>query len=146
MNTGPIWLIDADIDDRDFVEYIWKDLQLPNELKFFRGTQDLFQELDTVSTMPFIIISDVRLENEDGFEMRRKMLQQHSKRFESVPFIFWSTTASDMHVIKAYELSIHGFFLKDMSVHDLKNTFISIITYWTKSLTPPKQTERLPGV
>ena len=39
MNTGPVWIIDSDIDDQDMVRDVWEELALKNELMFF---DDLF--------------------------------------------------------------------------------------------------------
>jgi DNA-binding NarL/FixJ family response regulator len=69
------------------------------------------------------------------------MLAAQSPRFRSVPFIFWSTTASEQQIVQAYNLSVHGFFIKGTSMEELKATFINIISYWRRSKMPAKQQE-----
>ncbi len=52
-----------------------------------------------------------------------KMLASNSRMFKSVPFIFWSTEVSESQILRAFDLSIHGLFIKDTTFQDLKNTF-----------------------
>jgi hypothetical protein len=66
------------------------------------------------------------------------MLATGSKKFKSVPFIFWTAEASEEHITEAYNLSAHGFFIKATRFEDLKNTFRHIINYWIRSKMPEK--------
>lgn len=67
------------------------------------------------------------------------MLATRSKIFNSVPFIFWSTTASEAQITQAYKLAVHGFFIKEISYEEIKKTFIDIINYWVRSKMPSKK-------
>lgn len=143
MNSNAVWVIDNDLDDQDFFEYVWQDMQLPNPLRFFSRTEDLFAALETMDLAPFVIICDYNLGNMSGTDLRRIMLEKHSKRFESVPFIFWSTTALDRQISEAYDLCAHGFFIKDASLTDLKHTVSAILNYWSRSKMPPKRMDKV---
>ena len=74
----------------------------------------------------------------DGFEFRQRLLDTHQKKFKTVPFIFWTSEASESQITRAFELSAHGFFIKDSTIDGLKDTFRTIIRYWLKSKTPAK--------
>src|SRR5690348_14880067 len=106
MQTGPVWIVDNDAEDRDIVQEIWRDLQLPNELVFCKDADEAFGLLDKVETAPFIIISEVNLPGDDGFTLRERLLDTHNKKFKSVPFIFWSTQATEQQITRAYDLSV----------------------------------------
>ena len=93
-------------------------------------------ELNNNSTVPFVIISDVNLPRMSGFELREKVLNESSIRDKSIPFIFWSTSASEAQVKRAYDLSAHGFFLKGRTYNELKNKIQEMVKYWSDSLTP----------
>jgi hypothetical protein len=67
------------------------------------------------------------------------MLDKNKKKFMSVPFIFRTTQVSEEQIVKAFDLSVHGLFIKDSNFNDLKNTFIRIIDYWLKSKMPAKK-------
>jgi DNA-binding NarL/FixJ family response regulator len=139
MNTGSIWIIDSDTDDQEMVQQVWWELQLTNELKFLSNAEETMNLLDSVQTAPFIIICELNLPKINGFELREKMLATNSLKFKSVPFIFWTTQASEEQIIRAYDLSVHGFFIKEPRYEELKMTFIHILNYWLRSKMPIKK-------
>jgi DNA-binding NarL/FixJ family response regulator len=138
MNSESIWLIDGDADDQEMVQQVWKELNLKNELVFFENAEDAINALAKADTAPFIIISELSFPKINGFQLRERMLAINSKKFKSVPFIFWTTQASEDQITQAYNLSVHGFFIKESRFEDLKKTFIYILNYWLKSQMPSK--------
>ena len=94
------------------------------------------QYLKTDKTKPFLVLSDVNLQKMNGFELKKKLLEEPSMNHKSIPFIFWSTSASPAQIQKSYDLAGHGFFLKENNFEELKQSLIEIVNYWTKSLTP----------
>lgn len=136
MNTNPIYIVDDDIDDEEILAEVMKELKMTNKLIFFHTADELFHELKNNSIVPFIIISDINLPKIDGFQLRQKILEQTHLTDKSVPFIFWSTTASEAQIKKAYDLSAHGFFLKGRSYKEIKEGINEIIRYWSRSLSP----------
>lgn len=141
MQHEAIWIIDSDDDDRYMVQEVWRELKLTNELVFIKTAEEAMTLLGQLTQMPFIILCSLNLPGTDGFELRRKMLANGSPKCTSVPFIFWTTQASEQQIVQAYHLSVHGFFIKDSSFQELKTTFINIITYWMKSKMPSKLQE-----
>lgn len=138
MNTGSVWIIDSDDDDQEMVQEVWKDLHLTNELIFLEGADETINLLAKVETAPFIIICELNLPKINGFELREKMLATNSKKFKSVPFIFWTTQASEEQITRAFNLSVHGFFIKESTFEELKKTFVQILNYWLRSKMPSK--------
>jgi FixJ family two-component response regulator len=101
MNTNAIYIVD---DDGDYDEHIieaFEDLGIKNQVKFFRSAEEVLKQLKSNTEIPFIIISDVNLPGTDGFQLREKVLNETSIKDKSIPFIFWSTTASDAQIKKA---------------------------------------------
>lgn len=141
MESQAVWIIDSDKDDQEVVMDVWKELNLPNELVFLDGAEHALQTLESLNYAPFIIICELNLPATDGFELRRIMLEKNKKKFKSVPFIFWTTQASEAQIEKAYDLAVHGLFIKDSNFNELKNTFTSIINYWLKSKMPSKKND-----
>ena len=95
-----------------------------------------FRSGDDSREAPFLIISDINLPRMNGFELREKILKEASMSDKTIPFIFWSTTASEAQVKQAYELSAHGFFIKGRTFRELKEELGEIVRYWTMSLAP----------
>lgn len=139
MQSQAIWIIDNDTDDQEVVKHVWDELKLQNELVFMYGAEQALAALEKVDYTPFIIICELNLPATDGFALRTTMLEKGKKRFTSVPFIFWTTQASEQQIQHAYNLSVHGLFIKDSNFTDLKKTFTTIINYWLKSRMPSKK-------
>ncbi len=139
MPNNAIWIIDDDEEDHDMIREIFEEMNLPHELVFFKEAEILVNHLETISTSPFIIFCDVNLPRINGFELREILLSRPERRFHSVPFIFWSTQASEQQITRAFDLSAHGFFVKETRFQDWKDTLICIIRYWEKSKMPPKR-------
>ena len=136
MNNNCIYIVDDDAEDEDIIREAFKDLDIKNPLKFFTSAEDILNELKKDAEVPFIIISDVNLPKIDGFKLREKILNESSVKDKSIPFIFWSTSASEAQIKKAYDLSAHGFFLKGRSYKELKKQIREMIEYWSDSLAP----------
>jgi CheY-like chemotaxis protein len=139
MQTGQIFIVDADADDREMIREIVNELNIPNDLAFFGSGQDLLNHMASAAESPFIILCEVSLPKMDGFELRQRLLSG-DKKFRSVPFIFFSNKASDTQIQKAYDLSAHGFFLKPNTYAEMLQSFKTMLQYWQISKMPQKVT------
>jgi DNA-binding NarL/FixJ family response regulator len=124
------------MDEEEFIKEAFNDLGIKNELKFFRTAEGILNELHKNLEVPFIILSDINLPKMDGFELRQKILEEAAITDKTIPFIFWSTSASEAQIKKAYDLSAHGFFLKGRSYNELKEKIKEMVSYWSDSLAP----------
>jgi CheY-like chemotaxis protein len=138
MNNLPVFIVNEDEDDHFLINEVWKELELTNPLKFFTNGEDLIKEMKSESTVPLVIISDVNLPKMDGFKLRQKLKNDSSTNGKSIPFVFWSAQATKQQIEKAYDLSVHGFFIKDEDFEKMKKTFKSIVEYWLESKSPEK--------
>lgn len=135
----PVWIVDDDLEDQELIMDIFKELGWPHDLELFQTGEQLLEKLQQVNEGPFIIISDVNLPKMSGFDLRQHMLDNPNNKFHSVPFIFWSTFASDRQIRKAFDLNAHGFFIKESSFGKWKEVLIKIIEYWMVSLMPSRK-------
>ena len=138
MQHEPIWIVNQDKDDHELIATILQEAQILNEVKFFENPHELLGALDRAASAPFMIMSDVNLNGLDGFQLREAMLKAPNTKFHSVPFIFWSESASAAQIKKAFDLRAHGFFIKESSLEEWKETLVQIILYWRKSKMPDK--------
>jgi CheY-like chemotaxis protein len=136
IKSAPVIIIDDDPDEHHLMKEVWKELKLPYPLMSFSNGKQLLDYLQSDKEIPFLIISDINLPVMDGFKLREKILKDDASKSKSIPFIFWSGTATDDEVKKAYDLSSHGFFIKPSSFKDLKQIIKDIIAYWHKSEIP----------
>ena len=138
-NIDTVWIVDDDDEDHELIIEIFKEARLNRPLKFFKGAKAMLKELENIHIAPFIIICDVNLPGMDGFQLRETLLEIPNNKFHSVPFIFWSTYASEAQIRKAFDLRAHGFFIKEPNYEEWKASLIHIVEYWNKSRTPTKE-------
>jgi CheY-like chemotaxis protein len=136
MNSGPIFIVDDDTDDRELLEDAWKELEFENQLKFFENAEDVLAYLKNETVVPFLIISEFNLPKMNGFELKRKLMEEDVTNFKSIPFVFLSTSVSQPQLEQAYELCTNGFFIKEATFEGLKQQLIDIVRYWLKSKVP----------
>ncbi|MEO5995889.1 MAG: response regulator [Chitinophagaceae bacterium] len=137
MNEGyPIYIVDDDQDDQEFVKEIFGELKIKNQLCFFNNGKDVLSHLKTLNHTPFLILCDVNIPLMDGFELRKLLLDDETLVYKSVPFIFWSNVASNAQIKKAYDLAVHGFFVKGKNYAELKTSLQNIFAYWKESKQP----------
>jgi len=136
MNTAPILVVDDDLDEQDFITQAWEELPFENESVFFTNAEDVIKYLKEEEVTPFLIISDVNLNRTTGFELKDRLLHDKSLNHKTIPFVFFSNSATDKQISKSYDLGSNGFFIKGNNIAEIRNTLKDIVTYWQNSKTP----------
>lgn len=137
MNKGgPIIIIEDDRDDQEILTEVFKELDFVNEIIFFSDGEEALDYLTGTTIEPFIIFSDINMPKLGGMELRAKVHENEDLRIKSIPYLFFSTSAEQKHVIDAYSKSIQGFFVKPDSFGEIKETIRIIVNYWQKCVSP----------
>ena len=138
QKKSPIVLLDDDDDEREILEAVVKGMDIDREVRYFKTGDDLIQYLLTSEAAPAIIIADVMLGGETAFDVKMCIMDNGKIRYKSVPFIMWSTNATETHVKKAYDSMAQGFFEKPASVEMIDKTLKMILEYWQCSKHPKR--------
>ena len=134
---GPIVLIEDDGDDVLTMQEALKDLKINNELVYFPNALVAMKFLLETPIQPFLIICDVNLPLQNGLEFKREVDANPELKKKCIPFIFYSTSASEADVSKAFlQMSIQGYFKKAASYPEILSDVTAIIEYWRKSRHP----------
>lgn len=129
--SGPIIVIEDDPDDQNILQDILKELKIDNKLIFFTKTIDAFHFLKSTTEAPFVIFSDVNLPEQTGIDFKKEIDKDEELRKKSIPFIFYSTAATQAIVNEAYtEMTIQGFFKKGDNYEEIKRNIKLILEYW----------------
>ena len=137
MNKGgPIIIIEDDLDDQEMLSDVFKELAYKNEIIFFGDGEEALNHLTGTTIEPFIIFSDINMPKLNGIELRQKIHENEDLRIKSIPYLFFSTSAEQQHVVDAYSKSVQGFFVKPASHHELKDLIKTIVDYWNKCVYP----------
>jgi CheY-like chemotaxis protein len=133
---GPIIFIEDDQDDQEIFQEVFKDLEYQNEIIFFSDGEAALDYLNKNEVEPFIIFSDINMPKLSGMELRNKIHENENLRIKTIPYLFFSTSAEQQHVVDAYSKSIQGFFVKPSAYSEIKSLLKSIVEYWQKCVSP----------
>jgi CheY-like chemotaxis protein len=134
--SGPIIVIEDDLDDQEILGEVFKLLGCKNEIIFFGDGELALDYLLKTDIKPFIIFSDINMPKLNGMELREKVHQNEDLRLKSIPYLFFSTVAEQQNVIDAYSKSVQGFFIKPSNFNELKSIIKTIIEYWQSCVSP----------
>ena len=135
--TGPIIIVEDDIDDQEMIREAVEELGVKNELVFFDRSIKAFDFLKSTSQQPFLILSDVNLPLQNGIEFKRQIDEDRYLREKSIPFVFYSTAVDKNSIDTAYkDLTVQGFFKKQNRYEEVKNDLKLIFDYWNTCKHP----------
>jgi CheY-like chemotaxis protein len=137
QKSGPIILIDDDVDDQAIIEKAIREAGANNELIFLDNGAEALQFLSTTSVQPFLILCDLNMPKLNGIELKMRIDENMELRKKSIPFVFFSTSANKMAVNLAYtKMTIQGFFEKSGHYKELVQTLKMILDYWSACKHP----------
>jgi CheY-like chemotaxis protein len=133
---GPIIIIEDDEDDQMILTEIFKKLDYKNEIVFFSDPEEALNSLNTIEVEPFIVLSDINMPKLNGLELRERVHDNEDLRVKCIPYLFFTTSAEQEHVIDAYSKSVQGFFIKPGSLNKLEQMIRRIVEYWQDCVSP----------
>lgn len=132
--SGPIIVIEDDVEDQQILDEIFKNLNLPNKIIFFSDGNEAVDYLATTTDQPFLILSDINMPRLNGFEVRNKIFT--NEKLKCIPYLFFTTGVDKKAVEDAYAMSVQGFFIKPATMGELQSTVKKIIEYWQECYAP----------
>ena len=127
----PIIIIEDDQDDCDLISNAFHDIGVSNEIKFFPNGLEALHYLQVTSERPYLILSDVNMPLMNGFDLKQQIVNNPELKKKAIPFVFFSTSARQSEVGKAYDMMAQGYFLKSHNYNALKMQIKTIIDYWS---------------
>src|SRR5687768_8840045 len=120
--SGPIIIIEDDIDDQHMIMEIFESLDYSNAIVFFKDGEAALTYLNKSDDLPFLILSDINMPKLDGFKLKQKIHTDAELQVKCIPYLFFTTSASRQAVVDAYSMSVQGFFIKENKWEELKTT------------------------
>jgi CheY-like chemotaxis protein len=136
QKSGPIVVIEDDLDDQEILSEVFKKLNYPNEIIFFANGYEALDFITQSHVQPFLILSDINMPKLNGFELRMKIHNNEELRIRCIPYLFFTTAADRKAVTDAYSMSAQGFFIKPITIEHLENIIRKIIDYWLECYAP----------
>ena len=132
----PIVQIEDDPDDQLLTQRALDASSITNPVRFFSNGQEALEYLRTTSEQPLVILCDVHMPVMDGFELRSQIDDDAHLKEKAIPFVFFSTWATEELVNRAYQGRIQGYHRKQTNFNDLKEELALIVAYWKNCLHP----------
>lgn len=123
-------MIDDDADECELVSDAFAMEGIENEIKCFCNGREAYRYLETTSDRPFLILSDINIPGMSGLGLRKRIMENEYLRRKSIPFVFFSTSATKQAVNEAFELHVQGFFEKGKSMAEIRGLLRCLYEYW----------------
>lgn len=137
MKNSNILIVEDDIDDKEILEDVITSLGYTNKIVWKVNGAEALSYLAETDEKMLIIFCDINMPIMNGLELKRLIDAHEILRKKSIPFIFYSTAASDQAIEEAYTtLSIQGFFKKQNDYNKTKLIINTAIEYWKNCVHP----------
>ncbi|UUW08776.1 response regulator [Flavobacterium plurextorum] len=135
--NGIILIVEDDQDDKEILEEVIISLGNTNKIIWKLNGEEALSYLCSSDEKMLIIFCDINMPIMNGLELKRLIDADPVLRKKSIPFIFYSTAASEQAIEEAYTtLSIQGFFKKENDFHKTKSIINVVIEYWKNCVHP----------
>jgi CheY-like chemotaxis protein len=135
-HDAPIIVIEDDCDDQEILIDVFRRLNYINKILCFPDGQQALDFLNGSDIIPFLILSDINMPKLNGFALRDKIKMDAKLQAKCIPYLFFSTAGTQDAVVKAYSLSVQGFFLKQTKISEIEKTVTVIMEYWKRCVSP----------
>lgn len=134
--SGPIILVEDDLEDQEFVQKAFARLQIRNQLICFRSGESFLDYLHESTEELFLILCNLSLNGISGFEVRNKINATPGLKRKAIPFLFFTSDSRLSSVTKAYEATVQGYVTKQDTFEKLEKDLRLVIDYWTMCCHP----------
>jgi len=136
MNDKPIFIIDDDDEDLEFIKNALFELNVENEIIVFDDGLKFIDFIKKTQNRAFFILCDINMHKKNGLELKKIIFDDEELRVKCVPFIFLSTSGASREVMKAYSYGVQGYFIKPDTLAKTKEMLEFIMKYWSHSVHP----------
>lgn len=125
-----ILIVDDDLDDREIVRDAFVKTLADQQYVFLENGDRLLEYLETniVDSLPSLILLDLNMPGKDGRETLKEI--KGNKRFQQIPTIVFTTSASQRDRTMAYDLGANCFITKPDTFNKLVDLTECIAKLW----------------
>lgn len=129
-------MIEDDVDMHYLYRRVFHNLNIAERLKLFDNAKDALDFLHQSPSETQLIFSDINMPVIDGLELKKRINEDTSLRDYNIPFVFLSTSATEIDIRKSSSLGIQGFFQKGETLDEIERTINLVLNYWRNSILP----------
>jgi len=127
-------MIDDDEDDQYFFREHFKQRDENLIFKAFSSGEAFFRFYSSESLtyekerLPSLILLDLNIPKDDGIEILMRLKQD--PKLKIIPVLVLTTSSSPLDIEDCYDLGVHSYFVKPMSLQSTKELVVAIYEYW----------------
>jgi hypothetical protein len=127
--SGPIIIIEQNIEDRRLFAQIFLELSISNEILYFDTLKEAEEELLLNDINPFIFFTNILQFQEDS---KHQNLEHHKdiSQKSDCPCLFYSVLFPNCFIIDTYSVPPQSYFINPYSEEKFKQALGSIIQFW----------------
>src|SRR5687768_13355938 len=91
QKSGPIIVIEDDLEDQEMLDETFQFLQYPNKILFFTDGYKALEYIEKTDIQPFLILSDINMPVINGFELKQKIHNNELLKVRCIPYLFFTT-------------------------------------------------------
>jgi chemotaxis family two-component system response regulator Rcp1 len=130
-----IILIDDDDDDYFFLKEAFRVHSDQITLHHLTDSTTLLASLQSAKTLPSLILLDMHVGREDGFDILSSLKQDAHLR--DVPVVVWSGSLADERVNQCYQAGASSVVIKSDNQSDLEKVVQHLCDYWFSAVQLP---------
>ena len=117
-----------DVDDVDMLREVFSTVDNTFELVFFHSGKKIIEALENAdNNMPCLIVLDYNMPELNGAEILRYL--GNSSRFQSIPKVIWSTSASPVYRSICLELGANDYVIKPSSLQEFASVVRHMLSF-----------------
>ena len=145
MNCGTVLYVEDEENDVIFLRHAWKKAGIINPLQVVGDGEQAMQYLSgqgqyierAIYAMPFLVLLDLKLPKESGFNVLKWIRQHPSIHTLQVVVLTSSNQPQDVH--QAHTLGANAYLIKPPSPEGLVGMAASLQDFWMKRAQPPPE-------
>lgn len=128
QKTPVVWIVDDDEDDQYLFEVAFKQLVPPVAVKLLSDGEDLLPALSQIDTLPSLIILDLNMPRQNGFQTLQQL--RAIPAYKKLPVVVLTTSSRPEDQELVVQLGANGFLTKPPSMEIILSMFRQLVLDW----------------
>lgn len=123
-----VWVVDDDEDDRLFIRSAFEDMESPIRVLTLSDGDQLLPQLNQADTLPQLILLDINMVRQDGFETLAQLRRTPS--FANLPVVMMTTSSDEGDQKRSLALGASQCLTKPNNYHILVSMVKRLTEQW----------------
>ena len=127
-DASSVWVVDDDEDDRLFIQSAFEDAHRPISVLTLADGDQLLPQLATCRTLPQLILLDINMTRQNGFDTLRQL--RNTPTFAHLPVVMLTTSSDASDQKRSLALGANQFMTKPANYNQLVTLVKGLAEQW----------------